>query len=506
MPLLATQAGYALTMTAAFNPNKTLRAINNQMSGPQANCQTGGITSTSLLNHFDAIRKIVRASTSRGRCQRAVTNYYRQKSMWKDFSKTQRIQFIAQSAMELEKKLRNEGIIKNCQQSIRDIEQIRAKKLIDKMVKKIFSAAYKADKKYDYKSGQRLPSKHFLKYYDDLREIFNRFMRDQFFEAYAPNVPKTFTPLPSGKKVRSRIYQEFWSYTSFHRKTVESKIKEEIYKYFEPFIELNIKRATQKVEPGVALISDKQRKIVGPQMMNGACYEIVKKLHDNRSNKIKFSANTLKMLKKKSSKSLGRYSSFKNKRNPYLFHHKVTKEAVLCIIKQETQSTDFDPHTLNYTFCQTAIGRRGSPKSLAHGMAQMTRDSFVGGRKMGILPLTSIDESKFDHGSQSDNFKLFKMMASSSDMQLEVLFRFLNNRVKAFGKLMKGVISYDQDRKSKYTRNFKRCMACFKKNKSSYFEDSAIKCMGGTPIVRTRPTPRPKRKHPPPTPRPRKRK
>lgn len=158
--------------------------------------------------------------------------------------------------------------------------------------------------------------------------------------------------------------------------------------------------------------------------------------------------------------------------DPQSVHPELDSSLAICIIQREVSVSDFDPHTLNYTFCQES-GRRGSPRSTAHGMAQFTRTTFLSLRENGLLPLSSIPNSTNDRTNRT----YFQEMSTDPDMQIESILVYLNYLMKAnastrirrmhdevysdaFEDWEKAVISYDQDRASAYIKGVHRCRSC----------------------------------------------
>ncbi len=159
--------------------------------------------------------------------------------------------------------------------------------------------------------------------------------------------------------------------------------------------------------------------------------------------------------------------------DPQSIHPEFDPSLAVCIIKRETSSTDFDPHSMNYSFCQLR-GRQGRPRSTAHGLGQFTQTTFLSLRESGVMPLSSISDST----SRSTNRVNFRNMSTDPDMQIESIFRYINYLMKAPSSARirnmhnqvyndsiedweKAVISYDQDRASDYIRGVHACRRCF---------------------------------------------
>ncbi len=159
--------------------------------------------------------------------------------------------------------------------------------------------------------------------------------------------------------------------------------------------------------------------------------------------------------------------------DPKSIHPQFDASLAVCIIKRETSSTNFDPHSMNYSFCQVR-GRQGRPRSTAHGLGQFTRTTFLSLRDSGQLPLTSVPAS----ANRSQNTTIFKEMSTDPDMQVESIFYYINYLLKApssarirrmhdqvYNDRMedweKAVISYDQDRASAYIQGVHSCRRCY---------------------------------------------
>src|SRR5690606_1000530 len=158
--------------------------------------------------------------------------------------------------------------------------------------------------------------------------------------------------------------------------------------------------------------------------------------------------------------------------DPSSIHPQFDASLAICIVKREVSSTDFDPHSMNYSFCQLR-GRQGRPRSTAHGLGQFTQTTFLSLRESGLMPLSNTDATS----SRSTNRRIFREMSTDPDMQIESIFYYLNYLMKApaaarirhmhdqvyndsFQDWEKAVISYDQDRASDYIRGVHSCRRC----------------------------------------------
>ncbi len=160
-------------------------------------------------------------------------------------------------------------------------------------------------------------------------------------------------------------------------------------------------------------------------------------------------------------------------RDPSSIHPQLDPSLAICIIKRETASTNFDPHSMNYSFCEFN-GRNGRPRSTAHGLGQFTQTTFLSLRDSGQLPLSSVESSN----SRIRNRTIFREMSTDPDMQIESIFLYINYLLKAnagarirhmhdqvYSDEMedweKAVIAYDQDRASDYIRGVHACRRCY---------------------------------------------
>lgn len=161
--------------------------------------------------------------------------------------------------------------------------------------------------------------------------------------------------------------------------------------------------------------------------------------------------------------------------NPDTIHPQFDSSLAVCIIKREVSSTSFDPHSMNYSFCEQR-GRSGRPRSTAHGLGQFTQTTFLSLREAGLMPLSSASSTT----NRTENRKIFREMSTDPDMQIESIFHYLNYLMKApssarirhmhdqvysdrFEDWEKAVISYDQDRASDYIRGVHSCRGCMAK-------------------------------------------
>src|SRR5690606_30380229 len=108
-------------------------------------------------------------------------------------------------------------------------------------------------------------------------------------------------------------------------------------------------------------------------------------------------------------------------RDPSSIHPQFASDLAVCIIKRETSSTNFDPHSMNYSFCE-AKGRQGKPRSTAHGLAQFTQTTFLSLRDSGLMPLANTKEN----ATKTENRVLFRQMSTKPEMQIESIFHYVN--------------------------------------------------------------------------------
>lgn len=158
--------------------------------------------------------------------------------------------------------------------------------------------------------------------------------------------------------------------------------------------------------------------------------------------------------------------------NPDTVHPQFDASLAVCIIKREVSSTSFDPHSMNYSFCEQR-GRSGRPRSTAHGLGQFTQTTFLSLREAGLMPLSSASNTT----NRTENRTIFREMSTDPDMQIESIFHYINYLMKApssarirrmhdqvyndrFEDWEKAVISYDQDRASAYISGVHSCRRC----------------------------------------------
>lgn len=184
-------------------------------------------------------------------------------------------------------------------------------------------------------------------------------------------------------------------------------------------------------------------------------------------------------------------SSYFSKRtnDPNSVHPQLDASLAICIIKREVSSTDFDPHSMNYSFCQSR-GRQGRPRSTAHGLAQFTQTTFLSLRDSGLLPLSNTESTT----NRTANRRIFREMSTDPDMQIESIFYYLNYLMKApaaarirhihdqvysdsFQDWEKAVISYDQDRASDYIRGVHSCRRCI--GNAGDDSEAQARCLSG---------------------------
>lgn len=193
----------------------------------------------------------------------------------------------------------------------------------------------------------------------------------------------------------------------------------------------------------------------------------------DRINHTNYESNCERFANSRSGVSISNRTFFNERTNdPSSIHPQFDSSLAICIIKREVSSTNFDPHSMNYSFCQYS-GRQGRPRSTAHGLAQFTQTTFLSLRESGLMPLSNAEATT----SRSSNRRIFREMSTDPDMQIETIFYYLNYLMKApaaarirhihdqvyndtFQDWEKAVISYDQDRASDYIRGVHACRRC----------------------------------------------
>lgn len=193
----------------------------------------------------------------------------------------------------------------------------------------------------------------------------------------------------------------------------------------------------------------------------------------SRINYLNYESNCRSFLNQNGGGNLDATYFRKRNNDPNSIHPQFDASLAVCIIKRETSSTNFDPHSMNYSFCQVR-GRQGRPRSTAHGLGQFTRTTFLSLRDSGQMPLSSVPQT----ANRTQNRTIFKEMSTDPDMQVESIFYYINYLLKApssarirhmhnqvYNDRMedweKAVISYDQDRASAYIRGVHECRRCY---------------------------------------------
>lgn len=165
-------------------------------------------------------------------------------------------------------------------------------------------------------------------------------------------------------------------------------------------------------------------------------------------------------------------SPFRDTHNPDFLDPLLGPELVACVMYQESKGpAEHSPHAVNYTFC--SANGEGKFRSSAHGLGQVTFTTFArlsslqvkpGEAPENLLPIKTVkgyDDEDID--------RIFQAMNDDVPLQMEVVFRILNYKIK-FARahnedplLRAAIISYDQEDRSEYVRNVEeRCMPCMK--------------------------------------------
>lgn len=152
--------------------------------------------------------------------------------------------------------------------------------------------------------------------------------------------------------------------------------------------------------------------------------------------------------------------------SPHNLHPLLDGSVGVCISFIETRGT-LNPHAMNYTMCQPRVSGKWSTAS---GLGQMTRTTFNGLHRQGLLPVTTTDDYE---GKTRD--ELFYAITDDVNLQMEVLLRYMNYEIKrTAGRggsdeeiLLRAVAAYDQDNQSRYVRMFGRCHRCMKSLQSN---------------------------------------
>ena len=176
--------------------------------------------------------------------------------------------------------------------------------------------------------------------------------------------------------------------------------------------------------------------------------------------------------------------------NPDYLDPVLSPELVTCLAFQETKgAADLSPHAVNYTFCLPA--GRGKYASSASGLGQVTWSAMSGVSAVVVRPeeaparLLPIKTVPRYEGRSVE--ELFALMNDDVPLQMEVIYRVLNYKLKfarfkdpGLGQrspasvIEAGVASYDRDDQSDYLKNVVHaCLPCLEKRRKG-----AALCLG----------------------------
>jgi hypothetical protein len=167
--------------------------------------------------------------------------------------------------------------------------------------------------------------------------------------------------------------------------------------------------------------------------------------------------------------------------NPDYLDPILSPELVTCVALQETKGfADLSPHAVNYTFC--LANGSGKYSSSASGLGQVTWTTMSGVSAVMVRPneapaeLLPIKTVPRHEGRSVD--ELFSAMNDDVPLQMEVIFRVMNYKLKFArfkypglsglpdGLISAGVASYDRDDQSDYLKNVvQACMPCMAKRR-----------------------------------------
>lgn len=451
--------------------------------GPEPLIEACGVEDTSVA-YFDfkkddfqdlygKIKNITYGSRhSKKACNKNVYQFYKCHSPWKDFDREQRIEKLVESAVSIEKKLKSEGALNSCKKAFVDKIKKDAARKVDKFSQRIIYSTFKdlGLKKTSVYDNESLLEEDNLKNYISMYLIN---LLDQGKKKLESGVDlRKIESSPDAESLDDmvkRLKKVITRSGKFNAFRFEGQMKRLAKDFFNLKIDYNLNKRVSFLNTDNIEVSLNKANSLNRWSTMGFCNEIVQKYKNDNPGQVSEDVEKFFYSHRKSSTD----GLIRRAYDPDVISKSMTPEVALCLIKQETNTTDFDPLTLNYTFCERRWRRNGNPTSTAIGVLQMVEKTFSETRDKGYLPIRSVDSRDGE-----DNEKLFRRLYESPQMQMEGLYRYLNNRIKSLG-LRRGIISYDQDNKRTYVKNVLNCRQCIiNKKKKIGISDAAKRCLG----------------------------
>ncbi|MCK5072466.1 MAG: hypothetical protein KAQ98_03505 [Bacteriovoracaceae bacterium] len=487
---------------------------------PASNCCGSDVKPYYAVDHFSEIRKVVydnnksykseRAAVAA--CEKRLNEYYREKSMWKDISRAERVAYLAKAAEREEMRLKREGFVKTCTDLVTSEDRKEVSLLLLEAIRSSYNVNYSNNKIFHDRKKRRLKVARFENFYDMFIE--GLLTNNEFKELLEKiNVTQmTMEDFPTAVDLQKELKLNYKGYVSLRHHTYQKFLQEKLENKLKPMIDRFYDGIAGKLSEIDKRYTDSEIKNIGNITMRRRCAETVEATC--LSEVCNFADEDLVAELKRKGKSKVAKSYKKLTDNPWFFHPQLDKEAVLCMIKKESAGKDFDPHVLNYFYCSAPAPRKyidpeqlikreryrekgkeakrlgknvskeyfpGIPISTAQGFGQMTWSTFNGERNAGNLPITSVQYfNDFDNDDVEKNFELFKLYSNFPIVQIELAFRMLNLTIKRRNNLEAGIALYNQDGKAKYLKQFRKCNSCLDKaqRRGSDFNDAALKCLG----------------------------
>jgi len=182
------------------------------------------------------------------------------------------------------------------------------------------------------------------------------------------------------------------------------------------------------------------------------------------------------------------------KKDNTVIHKKFSKDLLMCIVKNESSIHDFDPLSLNFTYCLKNNRNKWKysktvkeydrslrfriPPSSAHGMVHFTFRTFCDMRKDGtfVFSSTTLDDN-LDIKNEEDNYFLFRKMAQNPSMQIEAASRYLNRLIHNYKNVDTAIRRYyggEESATRNYLNKVKKCMSNFQKLRKKNLSEKEI--------------------------------
>ncbi len=434
----------------------------------------------SEATHYETLyaqtKKLARKSPLQ--CRRYLANYYKKESSWAHLNRVEKLKLVFKLTNDVYQFMQQESYSLQCQQFLLEYLRVSFIEKIKPQIIILLNKVLSHEKNYTFQN-----------FYNLTRKVINHFsQKEEIAKIY---FPKEMIPF----KFEENLFVISWPLEIRSEKTYRrryykkhKKLNRSFYIYFMQE-EISSSIANALIDKVNSILKERVAKITKERSYDNLALKLCVPLmdvltsndDDEEENNIDIPLNKentarLQKIVEQFAENISKPQKKLSVLNAFHLHPKLTPHLARCVIMQETKTT-FDPHTLNYTYCQ----RRNFMRSTAHGLGQTTLTTFKFLNRANLLPgLSKYIKHPLLRGK--DNIPsdlLFELLNEHPQMQIETIFRHLNYLLKikkeGNGQVLSAVVSYDLDNKSKYIAYVDRCLKCLDPHKYDDYE-AALTC------------------------------